>query len=280
MPSSAELRFRQRLANPDHELLASIRRETWTSHNIPLTNDDSTLGTKVSLIADDMRTKVIKSLVRRLTHAGSELRILDLGSLEGGLSLEMAREGWNTTGVEGRRTNFEKAELIRRYFDLSNLSFRLQDVKAIDPEEGRFDAILCCGLLYHVDEPFDLLERLAALTTDDGLLFVDTHVAPEPDQQFALYEGQLSEQTTLTRNGKTYEGRWFAEPSGGTVLDEQWSAVSNARSFWPTRRSLIRGLYHAGFHAVHELFGMFDIDGEFELRERYSRLYLLCTKQW
>lgn len=279
MPS-AEQRFQERLANPDYELLASIRGATWTSHNIPLTNEESTLGTNVSLISDDVRTKVIKSLVRRFAPQGRELRILDLGSLEGGLSLEMAREGWTAVGVEGRASNHQKAELIRRYFDLPNLSFRLQDVKTIDPEAERFDVILCCGLLYHIDDPFELLERLSALTTEDGVLFVDTHVAPDPDQRLSLYEGQLSPRATVTHDGRTYDGRWFTEPSGGTVRDEQWSAVSNARSFWPTRRSLVSGIHYAGFRAVHELFGMFDIEGEFDLREQYSRLYLLCSKRW
>lgn len=280
MWSAAELRFRHRLENPDRDLLAEIRRETWTSHNIPLTANESTLGSSVSLIGDDARTKVIKSLIHRFSNPHAELRVLDLGSLEGGLSLEMAREGWSATGMEARESNFQKSELIRRYFDLPNLSFSHRDVKTIEPGEGRFDVILCCGLLYHIDDPFDLLERLAGVTADNGLLFVDTHVAPEEGRKFPLYENQLSEATKVSRHGRSYEGRWFAEPAHGSVLDAQWSAVSNERSFWPTRTSLIRAIYHAGFHAIHELLGMFDIDGEFGLREQYSRLYLLCMKTW
>lgn len=253
-----------------NDLLAAIRRETWTSHNIPLTESESTLGDRVGLIGDDVRTKVIKSLVRR--YASITPRILDLGSLEGGLSLEMAREGWVAVGVEGRESNYRKAELIREYFALPNLSFRLQDVKTIDPRDGLYDVILCCGLLYHLDDPFAFIERMASLMTPGGFLFLDTHVAAEN----TIYTPRLSAETTI---GK-YIGRWFDEPQGGTTLDEQWSAVSNARSFWPDRRSLIRALYHAGFHSIHELFGMFDIDGEFALRDQYSRLYLLCMREW
>jgi hypothetical protein len=58
----------------------------------------------------------------------------------------------------------------------------------------------------------------------------------------------------------------------------QWSAVSNERSFWPSRRSLIRGIYHAGFHDIAELFGVFEIDRELALRDKFSRLYLACRK--
>jgi len=68
-----------------------------------------------------------QSLIRRLIHKSDEIRIADLGSLEGGLSLELAREGWTVTGVEGRESNYRKSELIREYFGLPNLRFRLQD---------------------------------------------------------------------------------------------------------------------------------------------------------
>jgi len=262
---------------PDLKLLDAIRQETWTGHNIPLTESESTIGPQVGLIGDDVRTKVIKSLVRRFFPADRGVRVLDLGSLEGGLALEMAREGWNVVGVEGRESNYRKAELIRRYFALPNLEFRLQDVKTLDDAAGSFDVVLCCGLLYHIDEPFPLLERLARLVSPKGFLFLDTHVAPDAAALGkSIYKDRLSDEVSLE---KGYSGRWFVEPHD-TVLDAQWSAISNERSFWPDRRSLIRGLYHAGFRAIHELFGMFDIDGEFDLRDQYSRLYFVCLPEW
>jgi SAM-dependent methyltransferase len=260
------------------DLLKTIREETWTSHNIRLTESEATIGMNVPPIGDDTRTKVIKSLIRRLIPRNDEIRIADLGSLEGGLSLELAREGWTVTGVEARESNYRKSELIREYFGLPNLRFRLQDVKALDDPDGSFDVIACCGLLYHIDNPFALLERLARLVAPGGFLFLDTHIAP--DGQSIYTADELSEAATFEHGGRSYHGRWFVEPREGSILDAQWSATSNDRSFWPDRRSLIRALYHAGFHAIHELFGMFDIDGEFELREQYSRLYLVAFREW
>jgi 2-polyprenyl-3-methyl-5-hydroxy-6-metoxy-1,4-benzoquinol methylase len=264
----------------DPDLLAEIRRQVWTGHNIPLTPTDSTLGPDIPLISDDARTITIKALIRRL---GKEhVRVLDLGSLEGGLSFEMAREGWDTLGVEGRLSNFDKSELIRRYFGMDNLRFEHRDVKSLDPaRDGTFDAILCCGLLYHLDNPFAFLGTLAALLAEDGLLFLDTHVAPDDEAaRYGTHAAQLSGPAALAHGGHDYDGRWFSEPREGDVLDRQWSAVSNERSFWPSRRSLIRGVYHAGFQAIGELFGMFEIDREFALRDKFSRLYLECRKAW
>lgn len=263
-------------------LLAQIRSHVWTGHNIALGPSEATIGLHVPLISEDTRTLTIKSQIRRLLHPPRPLRILDLGCLEGGVTLDMAREGWDATGIEGRRDNFEKAELIREYYALDNLRFQHRDVKTLSRErDGEYEAILCCGLLYHVDNPFALLETLADMTAPDGLLFLDTHVAPDEEAaRFGTHESQLSEATTLVHRGETYPGRWFSEPQGGTVLDRQWSATSNERSFWPTRRALIRGLYQAGFHSISELFGMFEIDVEFALRDKFSRLYLTCAREW
>jgi 2-polyprenyl-3-methyl-5-hydroxy-6-metoxy-1,4-benzoquinol methylase len=275
-------RVRAVLARPNEALLSEIRRREWTGHNIPLTSAESTISPKIPLISDDPRTATIKSLVRRFAGGSKPVRVLDLGSLEGGLSLEMAREGWEVVGIEGRRSNFEKAELIRRYFDLDNLQFQLRDVKTLDrATDGVFDVILCCGLLYHIDNPFALLEVLANLSAPEGLMFLDTHDAPdEAAAAYGTHAASLSEETTLEHGSRTYDGRWFSEPQSGSVLERQWSAVSNARSFWPSRRSLIRGVYHAGFHSIFELFGIFEIDREFGLRDQFSRLYFACRRAW
>lgn len=275
--SNAEEKVRAVLANPSPETLAEIRAHVWTGHNIPLSETQSTLGPEHGLIGDDARTVTIKKLIRRFAGRAPIVRILDLGSLEGGLSFEMAREGWDVTGVEGRPSNFQKAELIRRHFGLENLRFECRDVKTLHENgDGTYDVVLCCGLLYHLDDPFAFLQTLRDITTGGGLLFVDTHVAPEdPLAVDGVYASHLSELTTLGR----YEGRWFSEPAAGSVRDQQWSAVSNERSFWPSHRSLIRGVYHAGFETIFELFGMFEIDGEFALRDRYSRVWLACLRR-
>lgn len=268
-------------AQSSPELLAAIRGRQWTSHNIPLSPGESTMGPAIPLIGDDERTTTIKALVHRRFDR-SPLRVLDLGAHEGGLSLEMAREGWQVSGIEGRRSNFEKAELVRAYHDLPNLRFELRDVKTLDrARDGEFDVVLCCGLLYHLDQPFAFLSQLATITAPDGMLFLDTHVAPDDVAlSQAAHRAQLSAVTSLEHAGHVYEGRWFTEPQEGSVYEREWSAVSNERSFWPSRRALIRGVYHAGFHAISELFGMWEIDREFGLRDQFSRLYLACQRRW
>ncbi|HVE72163.1 MAG TPA: class I SAM-dependent methyltransferase [Thermoanaerobaculia bacterium] len=281
MRRQVDERIRARWAAPDDDLRAAVRAEEWTGHNIPITATESTLGSGSELIGDNRRTVAIKSLVRRSLHR-DKIRVLDLGALEGGLSFEMAREGWSAIGVEGRADNFRKASLIAEYYALPNLRFVQRDVKQLTRAElGVFDVILCCGLLYHLDEPVAHLRQLATLLAGDGLLFLDTHVAPDAHAaRYGTHEPSLSEPVTFVDDGHEYEGRWWSEPSAGDLRERMWSAISNARSMWLSRRSLIRALWHSNFHEVHELYGMYDIDTEFALRDQFSRLYLACRKRW
>ena len=278
---SQEFLIRERWAAPDDELRAAIRAQSWTGHNIPITAEESTLGPGPEQIGENRRTIAIKSLIRR-SFATRRVSVLDLGALEGGLSFEMAREGWEATGVEGREENFRKAELIRAYYALPNLRFVRKDVKALDPAtDGTFDVILCCGLLYHLDRPVEHLRQLHALLKDDGMLFLDTHVAPdEHAARHGTHAPALSELTSMRDGEHEYEGQWWTEPAAGDLKERMWSAISNERSFWLTRRSLIRALYHSGFGAIHELFGMYEIDREFVLRDQFSRLYIAGWKDW
>lgn len=271
----------ERWSAPDDEIRSAIRNESWTGHNIPITATESTLGPGPELIGENRRTVAIKSLIHRF-FGERRVSVLDLGALEGGLTFEMAREGYDALGVEGREENFRKASLIARYYALPNLRFVLKDVKELTPErDGTFDVILCCGLLYHLDDPIAHLRQLVSLLNDDGMLFLDTHVAPDADAaKYGTHEKSLSEPVTIHDHRHEYDGRWWSEPSEGDLKERMWSAVSNPRSLWLSRRSLIRALHHSGFAAIHELFGMYDIDTEFALRDQFSRLYLACLKSW
>jgi len=280
---TAEDRIRSKMRRPDMKILEAILAASWTSHNIPLTDTASTLGDKRPLITDDERVLAIQSSVRKLINRNpKDIRCLDLGCLEGGISFAMARAGMNALGIEARRANFEKCSLIAEYFDLPNLSFIQEDVKRIarlhlDP----FEVILCCGILYHLDTPFDTIGDLFDLCTDSGLLFLDTHFAPGPDTvDNCKYKDDLGELTSVEFDGASYMGRWYTEWQNEPNDEHHpWAAVSNAKSFWPTHESLIRALYHSGFRQIYELYGVFEIEMEYAAKAEFSRAYFIAMKQ-
>ena len=276
----------QKMAAPDLNLLETIKRTHWTSHNIPLTFSESTLGKSQPVIADEERTRAIKNILYLFAGRQGSLAgrvALDLGCLEGGLAFEMAREDMKVLGVEGRDSNYLKCKLIQEYFEMPNLEFIHLDVRKLNKtSHGVFDVVLCCGLLYHLDNPFEFLARLYDMTNDSSVLFLDTHFAPSDGESLDAfrYKHQLSSIDTYQYDGRRYEGRWYTEyPDELEPCSHPWAALSNSRSFWPSHDSLIKALFHAGFRNIYNVYGAFDIELEYSLRKEFSRLFCFAVKE-
>ncbi|NEX22706.1 methyltransferase domain-containing protein [Thiorhodococcus mannitoliphagus] len=285
---SIERLIEARWRSPKTEALEQIRKADWTSHNIPLTAQSATLpGPDRPLIGDEPRTRAIRQCMDLLLGPGPEDgegyrgRLVDLGCLEGGLSFEMARAGFDVLGVEGRESNYQRCQLIEHYYALPNLRFEHLDVKNLSPERhGRFDAVVCCGLFYHLDDPVDFLHLLAALTHDRSALFLDTHIAPPDDTlDECVFRESLSDYETVQHHGESYSGRWYDEYPEGGHSDDAWASVSNYRSFWLTKDALITALEDAGFGLAYELYGTRPAREEADLKRKFSRIYLMAVKR-
>ena len=213
------------------------RRPTFTAHNIELPDGTQTLPGE-PLIGDE---PVSNSYLRTLRQfCPPPARIADLGCLEGGYAVHFARAGYEVLGIEGQEENFSTCEWIAERVGLPNLRFVCDDVRNLG-EYGEFDAVLCAGLLYHLDRPVSFLRELADVT--NRLLIVSTNYATEEGRE--LGEMPLSEEL-VEHEGKL--GRWYTEPGG------PWSSVGNERSFWFERRHLLQAMIEAGFPTVFEQF--------------------------
>jgi SAM-dependent methyltransferase len=158
-------------------------------------------------------------------------RILELGSLEGGHTLALARHPAvsRVVGIEGRSANVERARFVQRRLGLANVEFLEGNLEATDlASVGSFDAVFCVGLLYHLPRPWELLRRLAAVSLR---ALVWTHYASRAE---------------VTVEG--YQGRWFRERGARDPL----SGLSR-RSFWPTRDELARMVAEAGLAPMEEV---------------------------
>ena len=206
--------------------LDQLRGLHWTSHNIELAPGVCTLPDQ-PLLRDDARARSIHRELLRFAAPGGTLsgqRALDLGCLEGGYSLELALDGVQVLGVEGRESNFVKCQALAAHFALPQLRFELCDVKALTTERhGRFDLVLCLGLLYHLDEPVRFLKTLGhELTNERAVMFLDTHVAPPDDAAMADFQNRaaLSDMQRVVDDGHVYAGRWYGEYDAGAVAPD------------------------------------------------------------
>lgn len=266
--------------------LDQLQRLQWTSHNIELTPGVFTLPGQ-PLLRDEPRARTLHRELQRFAARNGSLagqRALDLGCLEGGFSLELARQGVQVLGVEGRDSNFVKCQALAEHLALPQLRFELSDVKTLSAQRhGRFDLVLCLGLLYHLDDPAAFLSHLGReLTNERAVMFLDTHVAAPDEATLAGFEGRsaLSSLTTTHHEGHDYAGRWYHEyDSAAPAPDEAWTSVSNPRSFWPTETALIAMLIRGGFSGVYPVYGNFEIGQEFALRRQHSRSWYVVVKE-
>ncbi len=194
------------------------------------------------------RARAVAQAVSDFVRAGDldGVRALDLGAGSGVLAAELAARGAEVLAVEGREANVADIEAVRDALDLGGrLEARLADVRTLDwPALGRFDVILCSGLLYHLelDDVVALTERIRGACS--RLALFDTEVAWGPVARAASA-------------GRPYAGLRYREFAAETGAAEKQASVraslDNEQSFWLTRPSLHALLHDAGFSSSWEL---------------------------
>jgi hypothetical protein len=117
--------------------------------------------------------------------------ILELGSLEGGHSVQLAAPAFveRLVGLEARAENIQRGRLAAEYLGRGNIEFSQADLDQSSLEQfGRFDAVFCAGLLYHLMQPWHLLEEIGKVT---DCLFLDTQVSETEETTIDGYVGSL-----------------------------------------------------------------------------------------
>jgi SAM-dependent methyltransferase len=187
------------------------------------------------------KAKINQMVIDNLRKPINETRILDLASLEGDFSAEMAIRGARVVSIEGRASNIE---IAKQKFNYPNIEYIQDDVRNLSVEKyGRFDVVLCLGILYHLDTPdcFALLDAISSVC--DGFAIIDTHIS---------WRGT----SPATHNGRNYIGWQYTEyqqaPSKEIEESSRWASIGNTKSFWPTKPSLINALVDSGFSSVYE----------------------------
>lgn len=177
-----------------------------------------------------------------------DLRIADLGCLEGGYAVEFARLGFGEAlGIEIRPANFANCMFVKERVDLPNLRFVNDDVWNL-AEHGVFDVIFCSGILYHLETPKRFIELMAGVVRKAVL--INTHFATSGP----IDEYQLSDM----EENEGLPGRWFPEPPD--FEQHQLAAWGNSRSFWIQREFLVQAIRDAGFPMVFEQYDLLGDD--------------------
>jgi SAM-dependent methyltransferase len=179
-------------------------------------------------------------------------RVLDLGCNAGFWSLCAVEAGCDfVLGIDGRQMHIDQANFVfqTKGIEPTLYEFRLADIfSELGQDIGKFDVVLCLGLMYHVSKHVNLLELISRVNTD--LLVIDTALS----------------------------GR------AGSILEVLHDPLENPRSacdyelvMQPTRAALLAMVRQFGYQAVTLQPNFSSYEGAGDFRTGHRRAFL-CSK--
>jgi FkbM family methyltransferase len=164
------------------------------------------------------RAETIRRVARRLKPVMGLATALDAGCGVGFFSQTLEECGLRVRGFDGREENIVEA---RKRFP--GLAFETADIEERSVLGlGRFDFVLCCGLMYHLENPLLAMRHLRALT--DKWLLLESMCIPDEKPSMLLREEPRTDDQSLTDI-----------------------------ACYPSEGTLVKMLYRAGFAVVYRV---------------------------
>ncbi len=251
----------------------------FTAHNMLFPDGSYSIGPNVPLLETQGEVTKVIGFLKDFLKISEGAKLVDLGCLEGGHSLEFARAGFDTTGVEIRQQNIDCCNYVLAKSGLENkkLKFVKDDVRNL-AKIGKFDVTFCAGLLYHLSEPVDFLKTVAENTNRAFVLHTHFSRLSDPIYGFPLLKFGFKVRQRLLKtkerrdfglsrltSNENVRGRWYPEFEEDTSLSVQetlrWTSWKNHKSFWIAKEDLVQVLKEFGFRHVFELYDHVHKDG-------------------
>lgn len=133
-------------------------------------------GTSDMFTADPRPAQAAQALGRDGRFDG--MNILELGPLEGAHGFALERLGAaSVLSLEANIEAFMKCLIVKELLNLKKIHFMLGDVvEFFKANTHRFDLIFCSGILYHMEDPIELIGHISKFTNK---CFVWTHYYDE-----------------------------------------------------------------------------------------------------
>lgn len=114
----------------------------------------------------DIISTVLNTFIPHMTDfPRKDLTFADIGCNDGYFTIETLKTGFKSgVGVELREDSAARANLMKAYYGLADLEFRVQNIETMVAQKEVFDITLFLGLLYHITSPVKVLMDMSALT--------------------------------------------------------------------------------------------------------------------
>lgn len=221
---------------PAQGTFQSIRRATEIT--IKLTPFDQ----KEYRVLAEARGQSIRDLITRLKPVLGLSSAVDAGCGVGFFSQTLAECGLHVCGFDARQENVEEA--CRRFPGIPFGQGDIEDQKIASL--GRFDLVLCFGLLYHLENPLRAIRNLRAIT--GKCLLLESMCVPGERPTLLLRQEPRQSDQSLTE-----------------------------MACYPSEGSLVKMLYRAGFAKVYRVVLLPDHDDFRETAEHARRRTVLLA---
>lgn len=165
------------MATEDDPQLRAIKQQQWFyEFDLP---DGSKTDTCVKPNVRQIhatREKMLRQTLQATARASVPgASALDVACHEGYYSLVLAEYFESVIGIDKNPDSIAKARAISELLAPERIRFENRSLEAFEPHSP-FDFVLCYGLLYHHENPVNLIRLLAAITGDT--LCLETQVMP------------------------------------------------------------------------------------------------------
>ncbi len=184
----------------------------------------------------------------------SECTFLDLGCNEGSSTLLLGQSGAHIIGIEGREDAVHRANYVKEQLGFNNVTFVSGNL--LDQSLWRqADAIYAAGILYHMENPFGLLELISSHS--EQYVYFCTHCAPRSAVQLreSGFGRRISKSDIITYRDKPILTVSVAEPEDVSEIQEHGfrrsprSGIGNQSSIWLSNNGLADAMALLGFKA-------------------------------
>jgi Protein of unknown function (DUF1698) len=175
------------------------------------------------------------------------MNILELGPLEGAHTYQLAKLGADRIlAIEANAEGFLKCLVVKEILQTPRCRFLLGDcLKFLQESHDQFDMIFCSGILYHMENPFELIKAISRHT---GRVFLWTHYY-DPDIPL---EPARSPKTMVCDGLELTFYELVYGDHGDTGYGKFWGGNMPTAS-WLTRDAIEQGFRHFGYElTVHE----------------------------
>jgi hypothetical protein len=174
--------------------------------------------------------------------------VLELGPLEAGHSYLLESNGAaSVTAIEANTVAFLKCLISKEILSLKRVRFLCGDfIHYLSQNEAPFDLAVASGVLYHMQEPFRLLQLLASRT---NRAYIWTHYY---DQQIIDHNPVLRPRFTerVVSNAGGFPCTMYRQSYFSARGNAGFCGGSAEFSYWLTRDDILRALAQYGFHDV------------------------------